>query len=142
MGDELQKILFRKVPVLIAKDRTITEGTNLGTAPGRGQGGGRAFQVIQERWPIPGGEKGKKVIGRERELVQIFDEPSPRIYVDFSIAPEDGALHPLAFPASFDSLQEITKCHLSFANNPIIKYRITEKSLPWQGRDMGPADKD
>jgi hypothetical protein len=46
MGDELEEIVLREVSITIAEDRPVTKSTGLGTAPGSGQGGGRALKVI------------------------------------------------------------------------------------------------
>jgi len=87
------------------------------------------------------GEKGKKVKGRERELVQIIVEASPRIYENFSAFPKDRALYPGESFPSLDCGQKVQESHLSFAHHSVIKYRIAVKCLCGQGGDMGPADK-
>jgi len=74
-------------------------------------------------------------------LIQIIDGPSSGIYENFVALAEDSVLHSLEFPIFIDSLQEVREGHLSFSHNPVIKRRVTAKSLLRQGRNMRPADK-
>ena len=87
------------------------------------------------------GERGKKVEGRERKLIQIIDVSSSGIYENFVALSEDSILHSPEFPIFIDRLQEVREGHLPFSDNPVIKRRVTAKSLLRQGRNMRPTDK-
>ena len=142
MGDELEKIVLGEESISIAEDRPGAKSTGLRTAPGSGQGSGRTPEVIQKGWAIAAGEKGKKVVSRERKLIQIIDRSPSGICENFVALAEDGVLHSLEFPISIDRLQEVREGHLSFSHNPVIKRRVTAKSLLRQSRNMRPADKN